>query len=77
MVFLFVSSQFCARASSPQLLAGLQLPSASSYTAYLFKQVALLQRTFTSLVHAHAGRTKTLHRNFVTLRYSKSGELDR
>jgi len=31
MMFLFVSSQFCARASSPQLLADLQLPSASSY----------------------------------------------
>ncbi len=31
MMFLFVSSQFCARASSPQVLADLQLPSASSY----------------------------------------------
>jgi len=30
---LFVGSQFCTRASSPQLLADLQLPSASSYTA--------------------------------------------
>ena len=25
------------------------------------KQVALLQRTFTSLVHAHAGRTKAIN----------------
>ena len=37
MMFLFVSSQICARASSPQHLAGLQLPSASSYTALNFK----------------------------------------
>ena len=31
MMFLFVSSQFCTRASSPQVLTDLQLPSASSY----------------------------------------------
>ncbi len=31
MMFLFVSSQFCTRASSPQFLADLQLPSASRY----------------------------------------------
>ena len=31
MMFLFVSAQFCARASSPQILADLQLPSASRY----------------------------------------------
>ena len=60
MMFLFVSSQLCTRASSPQFLADLQLPSASSYTVYKYKQVDLLQRTFTSLVHAHAGRTKPL-----------------
>ena len=31
MTFLYVSSQFCAQASFPQHLTGLQLPSASSY----------------------------------------------
>ena len=31
MMFLFVSSQFCAQASSPQFLTDLQLPSASRY----------------------------------------------
>jgi hypothetical protein len=39
MMFLFVSSQFCAQASSPQFLADLQLPSASRYTCPILNKV--------------------------------------
>ncbi|MEJ1368357.1 MAG: hypothetical protein RPU41_01575, partial [Candidatus Sedimenticola sp. (ex Thyasira tokunagai)] len=43
-------------------LAGWPLPFASSYHLIAFnslRMVTFLQRTFTSLVHAHAGRTQT------------------
>ena len=47
-------------ASFEQNLAVLPLPFASSYRLLTtwFSTVFFLQRTFTSLVHAHAGRTQ-------------------
>jgi hypothetical protein len=49
-------------ASSRQTLADLPLPFASSYRLITtwFSTVTFLQRTFTSLVHAHAGRTQNV-----------------
>jgi hypothetical protein len=48
-------------ASSGPTLAGKPLPFTSSYRLLTtwFSTVIFLQRTFTSLVHAHAGRTQT------------------
>ena len=39
--------------------------------------VTFLQRTFTSLVYAHAGRTKALVRTFTTLRFVHAAQLGR
>ena len=50
-------------ASSTQTLTDLHLPFASRYRLLTtwFSTVIFLQRTFTPLVHAHAGRTKRIN----------------
>ena len=58
--FLSVDSHLGARASFRQALAGLPLPSASSYTPPHRAGQVVLQGTFTPSVHAHAGRTQAL-----------------
>ncbi len=63
-MFLFISSQFVSGFLwiSP---GGKSLPFVSSYRSIIwFSAVIFLQRTFTSLVHAHAGRTQGNERGF-------------
>jgi len=81
MMFLFISSQFRLKrlllvrpASFRPPLTGWPLPFASSYRLLTTRcsTVIFLQRTFTSSVHAHAGRTqgacsRTLKRDVVLL----------
>jgi hypothetical protein len=58
-------------ASSGPNLAVKPLPFASSYRLITtwFSTVIFLQRTFTSLVHAHAGRTQGHQFDRLTLRF--------
>ena len=57
-------------------LAVKPLPFASSYRLITtwFSTVIFLQRTFTSLVHAHAGRTQIDQAEFAIVPFGKIGE---
>jgi hypothetical protein len=63
MRFLSVSSHVCARASFRHPLAGLPLPSASSFIIMVIlprDDQVLLHGTFNSSVYAHVGRTQRI-----------------
>ena len=81
MQFLSVSSRFCTRASSAQVLASLHLPSASGYSCHMrqvrYSHRGLTPHKFMPMLGAHLalnlapfGRWTALKRRRLALRYA-------